>query len=142
MPAVFATAPGSHSAGRPSAHGRQWPQLGTKTSTTWSPFFEVVDARARAASTTPAASWPRAIGMGRGRSPLITDRSEWQRPAAPICTRISPGPGGFSSTSSILSGFDFAYGAWRPHRLEDCGADFQMIFSGTGGCAECLQALR
>jgi len=34
VPAPFATAPGSHSAGRPSAQGMQWPQLGMNTMTT------------------------------------------------------------------------------------------------------------
>ena len=103
MPAPFATAPGSQSAGRPSAQGRQCPQLGMNTMTTCSP-------RARSAtpsptsSTTPAASWPSAIGSGRGRSPLITDRSEWQRPAAPIRTSTSSRPGGSSASVSIDSG--------------------------------------
>ncbi len=42
------------------------------------------------ASITPEASWPSATGMSRGRSPLITDRSEWHSPAAAIFTRTSP----------------------------------------------------
>ena len=33
VPAPLAAAPGSHSAGRPSAHGSQWPQAGTKVVT-------------------------------------------------------------------------------------------------------------
>ena len=33
-PAVLDAAPGSHSAGRPSAQGKQAPQLGTKANTT------------------------------------------------------------------------------------------------------------
>jgi hypothetical protein len=27
-----------------------------------------------------APSWPSTIGVGRGRSPFSSDRSEWQRP--------------------------------------------------------------
>jgi len=34
VPATFAAAAGSHKAGRPVAHGSQWPQLGTNTRTT------------------------------------------------------------------------------------------------------------
>ena len=45
---------------------------------------------------------------GRGREPSITDRSEWQRPAAAILTRTSPRPGGARSSSMISSGFDCA----------------------------------
>ena len=41
-----------------------------------------------------AASCPSTIGSGRGRLPSITERSEWQRPAARILTSTSPGPGG------------------------------------------------
>jgi peptide/nickel transport system substrate-binding protein len=41
--------------------------------------------------------------LGRGRSPLITDRSEWHSPAAPIFTSTSPRPGRSSSTSAIRS---------------------------------------
>ena len=110
-------------AGRPSAHGPQWPQDGTNTQTTWSP-------RARSStpgptsSTMPAASWPSAIGIGRGRSPLITDRSEWHRPAALIRTSTSPGPGGSSSSSSITSGFDVCVGRGAPMALEHGGSDF------------------
>ena len=59
-------------------------------------------------STMPAASWPNAIGSGRGRLPLITDRSEWHSPAALIRTSTSPGPGGSSSSVSIVSGLDAA----------------------------------
>ena len=42
--------------------------------------------RGRIPPRWPEDSWPRTIGSGRGRSPLITDRSEWQSPAAPIFT--------------------------------------------------------
>ena len=104
MPAPFAAAPGSQSAGRPSAQGMQWPQLGMNTMTTWSPRARSVTP-SPTSSTTPAASWPSAIGIGRGRSPLMTERSEWHRPAAPILTSTSSRPGGSSSTVSIESGF-------------------------------------
>jgi hypothetical protein len=43
--------------------------------------------------TCPAASWPRTIGVGRGRLPSTTDRSEWHSPAASTRTSSSPGPG-------------------------------------------------
>ena len=55
-----------------------------------------------------AASWPSAIGVGRGREPSITDRSEWHRPAAAILTSTSPRPGGARSSSMISSGFEAA----------------------------------
>ena len=38
----------------------------------------------------------------------MTERSEWQSPAAPMRTRISPGPGGLQLHFPILSGFDLA----------------------------------
>ena len=61
-----------------------------------------------AAATTPAASCPSAMGTGRGRSPLMTDRSEWHRPAAAIRTSTSPWRGGASSSSASASGCDCA----------------------------------
>jgi hypothetical protein len=57
------------------------------------------------------------MGIGRGRSPLITDRSEWQSPAATTLISTSPGPGGSSSSLSILSGRDCAYGLGAPISL-------------------------
>src|ERR1700722_7799263 len=89
------------------------PQLGTKTSTTGSPASRSVTP-SPPASTIPAASWPSAVGVGRGREPSITDRSEWHRPGAFICTRTSPRPGGLRSSSAISSGFDWAYGGGSP----------------------------
>ncbi len=59
-------------------------------------------------ATTPEASWPSAIGMGRGRSPLMPERSEWQTPAAAIFTSTSPGPGFARFTDSIARGRDCA----------------------------------
>ena len=68
-------APGSHKAGRPVAQGRQRPQLGMNTSTTWSPTAKS-STPSPTSSTMPAASWPSTIGIGRGRLPSITERSE------------------------------------------------------------------
>ena len=59
-------------------------------------------------TTSPAASWPSTIGITRGREPSITERSEWQSPAARTRTRISPGPGPSSSSSASSSGRDDA----------------------------------
>src|SRR3954454_22294665 len=42
-------------------------------------------------------------GHWSGRLPLITERSEWQRPAAATLTSTSPGPGGSSSSVSTVS---------------------------------------
>ena len=56
------------------------------------------------ASTTPAPSWPIAIGVGRGHSPSRTWRSEWQTPDARIRTRTSPARGSASSTVSTTVG--------------------------------------
>ena len=71
----------------------------------------------------PAASCPSTIGVGRGRLPSITDRSEWHSPAAPIFTSTSPWRGSSSSTSSIASGFDCAYGVAAPIWLQDSSFD-------------------
>ena len=103
VPAVLLAAPGSHSAGRPSMHGMQPPQLGMNTSTTRSPARRSVTP-APHSTTSPAASCPSTIGTGRGRSPEITDRSEWHRPAARMRTSTSPAPGGSSSTSCTRRG--------------------------------------
>lgn len=54
--------------------------------------------------TTPTASWPSAIGNGRTRSPLTTERSEWQSEAAAIRTSTSPSRGAPSSSSSTSTG--------------------------------------
>ena len=54
------------------------------------------------------------MGSGRGRLPSMTDRSEWHSPAARTLTSTSPGPGGASSKSSIVSGRDSAYGPGTP----------------------------
>ena len=57
-------------------------------------------------STTPAASWPSAMGSGRTREPSTTETSEWQTPAASTRMRSSPARGAPSSTSSSWSGLD------------------------------------
>ena len=93
--------------------GRSAPQLGTNAATTWSPRFRSVTPWPRA-STMPAISWPSTIGIGRGRLPSMTERSEWHRPAARTRTSTSPGPGGASSNSSIASGSDSHRGLVGP----------------------------
>ncbi|MCY1547264.1 hypothetical protein D9M68_833100 [compost metagenome] len=103
VPLVLAAAPGSHSAGRPSMQGLQQPQLGTNTMATWSPGFRSVTP-GPASTTSPDDSCPSTIGTPRGRSPLMTDRSEWHSPAALIRTSTSPKPGGSSSISAMLNG--------------------------------------
>src|SRR4051794_5858001 len=99
-PATFAAAPGSHRAARPERQGSQAPQAGTKAMITWSPTSKP-SVFAPVSTTSPAASWPRTIGITRGREPSITDRSEWHRPAAPTLTSSSPSPGPSSSSSAI-----------------------------------------
>ncbi len=42
------------------------------------------------------------MGTGRGRSPVITDRSEWHTPAAAMRTTTSPGPGSASSSGEAV----------------------------------------
>ena len=54
------------------------------------------------------------VGIGRGREPSMTERSEWQSPAAAIRTSASPGPGESSSSSPTVSGRLSSYGAGRP----------------------------
>jgi len=103
VPATPAWPAGSHSTGRPSAQGWQLPQPGTKSMTTWSPTSRSVTP-SPSAWITPAASWPSTMGVSRGRSPLMMDRSEWHTPAAATLTSTSPGPGGARSTSQISSG--------------------------------------
>src|SRR5699024_1775545 len=113
VPAVFDCAPGSHKAGRPSIHGPQCPQLGTNTQTIWSPASKSVTPSPTSA-TTPEASCPMAIGIGRGLLPFITDKSEWQRLAALIRTNTSPYSGASNSNVSILIGRLSAYGDSAP----------------------------
>jgi hypothetical protein len=42
------------------------------------------------------------------RSPLMTERSEWQSPAAAIFTSTSPWPGGWRVNSVMTSGLESA----------------------------------
>ena len=85
----------------PDAHQRQRPHPGRNDSTTWSPtsqpgvFGPTLD-------TTPAPSWPPAIGrMPGGRSPVVMWSSEWQSPDATIFSCTSPWRGSSMSMSRI-----------------------------------------
>ena len=73
--------------------------------TTWSPGF-TDRTSLPTASTTPAPSWPRTDGAFHGMVPLMTDRSEWQTPAAPMATRTSVGPGSPIDSWSVTSTSD------------------------------------
>ena len=79
------------------------PQAGTKEATIRSPG-RTRPTSAPTSSTTPAPSWPRIDGGGRGTYPLTIERSEWQTPLASTSTVTSFGPGGRGVTSSIDSG--------------------------------------
>ena len=81
-----------HQVGCPVLQARQVPQAARVAITTWSPGLtertsEPTD------STTPAPSWPRTTGGGKGMVPSMTERSEWHTPAAPMRTATSLGPG-------------------------------------------------
>ena len=84
-------------------HGMQWPQLGTNTSTTRSPGFKSCTPTPTS-TTVPDASCPSAMGTGRDRTPVITDKSEWHKPAAVSLMSTSPKPGASRSISSIFKG--------------------------------------
>ena len=77
-----------HQVGWPVEQARQVPQLARVAMTTWSPGLTERTSEPTA-STTPAPSWPRTDGDFHGMVPLITDRSLWQTPAAPMATRTS-----------------------------------------------------
>ena len=84
------------SPGRPTAGRRRTPgRRRTGRATTARPAGPTDSDRTPGptASTTPAPSWPIAIGVGRGQSPSRTWRSEWQTPDARILTRTSPARG-------------------------------------------------
>src|SRR5215475_4542181 len=72
---------------------------------TASPTLRLVTAGPSAA-TVPAASWPGMKGGTglTGQSPDAACRSVWHTPQAFTLTRISPGPGCGTGTSSITSG--------------------------------------
>ena len=108
VPAALAAAPGSQSAARPARQGPQLAAGGDEGEDDVVARREAARRSAPVSTTSPAASWPSAIGITRGREPSITERSEWQRPAAPTRTSSSPGPGGASSSSTISSGRDSA----------------------------------
>ncbi len=65
-------------------------------------------------STVPAASCPSTMGVGRGRSPLITDKSEWQRPGSAHPDQHFTLPGGPSS-STLFDGKWLGLGIRRLH---------------------------
>ena len=74
--------PLSHKFCIPDAHHRQRPQAGRNESTTWSPTLQP-GVFGPTSSTMPAPSCPPATGVpAKGRSPVATWSSEWQRPAA------------------------------------------------------------
>ncbi len=112
---------GSQRAARPSAQKAQVPQVGTKLITTGSP-------RLRSSTPAPTSSTPprphgQAHRSGRGRSPLMPERSEWQTPAAAIRTSTSPGPVAQASPSRWRA-VAIAHRAGADRRLaQDGGAD-------------------
>ena len=73
--------------------------------TTWSPGL-TERTSLPTASTTPAPSWPSTDGAFHGMVPLMTDRSLWQTPAAPMATRTSVGPGSPMVSWSVTSTSD------------------------------------
>lgn len=113
LPLVLCCKPGSQSAGLPSAQQSQWPQLGTKIIETRCPGFRSLEPEP-VLTTSPTASWPKATGVGLGRSPLITDKSECHTPAARIFTSTSSGPGSAKSASTICSGLVSVKGREMP----------------------------
>src|SRR5437764_5374244 len=88
-----------HIVGRPASQYWQEPQLPSVVRTTWSPSLTVVTP-SPTASTTPAPSWPSTTGVGNSVVPVMMGTSLWHRPAAPIRTRTSPGPGSYTDRSS------------------------------------------
>ena len=92
----------THQVGWPVLQARHVPQLARVAMTTWSPTFTDVTSEPTD-STTPAPSWPRTDGAFHGMVPLITDRSLWHTPAAPMATRTSLGPGRRTSSASVTS---------------------------------------
>ena len=91
-----------HQVGWPVEHARHTPQLARVAMTTWSPTFtDLTDEPT--ASTMPAPSWPSTAGGFHGMVPLITERSEWQTPAAWTETFTWVGPGSPIPSSSVTS---------------------------------------
>ncbi len=77
----------------------------------------------RVSTTSPAASWPSAIGITRGRLPLMTDRSEWQSPAARTLISSSPGPGGVELELDDLERPRLGVRGRGPHLAQHRAAD-------------------
>ena len=86
--------------GRPARHDRHLPHGTSHDSATGWPT-DSDRTPGPTASTTPAPSWPIAIGVGRGHSPSRTWRSEWHTPDARIRTRTSPARGSARRSVSI-----------------------------------------
>src|SRR5262249_19566441 len=91
-----------HAVGLPPSHAAHRPQCASVDRMTASPSFTLVTP-GPTASTTPAPSCPSTTGTGYGMVPLMTLWSEWQRPAARIATRTSPGAGSRTLTSSMAT---------------------------------------
>ena len=129
VPALLTAVPGMHGSFpfvRQLSHS---PQRGRKTVLTCWPTVRSVTL-SPTFSTTPEASWPRSIGMGRGRLPSTTDRSEWHRPAARTRMRTSSGPGSSSSRSTMRSGLLSAYGRCAvPTESRTAPVIFMMVSS-------------
>src|SRR6185436_4476016 len=74
--------------------------------TTWSPTARPATP-SPTSITSPAPSWPRTSGGGKGMVPLVADRSEWQTPQAASFTVTSPrfGPSTLmvSTTTGLFS---------------------------------------
>ncbi len=97
LPRVF-----THQVGCPVAQARQVPQLARVAITTWSPTATERTSEPTA-STTPAPSCPSTEGARHGMVPLMTERSLWQTPAAPMATRTWVGPGSPTLNWSVTS---------------------------------------
>ena len=91
-----------HQLGWPVLQARHAPQLARVAITTWSPGLTDFTSEPTD-STTPAPSCPMTVGAGNGIVPSMTDKSEWQTPAAAMRTRTSLGPGWRTSSASVTS---------------------------------------
>src|SRR5579875_1894689 len=89
-----------HSHGSPCRQNQHARQAGAQFSTTWSPGATRVTS-GPASITVPDASWPSTRGYGARSVPSVIDRSEWQTPAAAICTRTPRRPASAGSTPAI-----------------------------------------
>ena len=82
---------------------------------------------APASTTSPAASWPSAIGITRGREPSITERSEWQSPAARDPDQQLAGPGRVELELDDLERPRLGVGRGQPHLAQDGAADLHAL---------------